>query len=114
MNPLKMLRGWRTGGQVLGHDCDGKPLRAGDIVEPALPDDEVVPEFRCRMTVERISQADAGKIIVSTPDGLLGKGWPRYLRKIEGDSDDAGSWQAIGEQTGWQPRAVEAPEEVGA
>ncbi|WP_110665159.1 hypothetical protein [Salinicola halophilus] len=98
---------------VLGRDRAGKPLRAGDRVIPAPPAGYCVPpKFQCEMTVDRISDSP-GYLVCSTPDGVMGKGKPSYLRKID-DSEHDANWGRVTELTGWTPRPVEQPAEVQA
>ncbi|WP_275288847.1 hypothetical protein [Halomonas elongata] len=98
---------------VLGRDCQGKPLRAGDLVEPALPPERVRDWGHGQHVITRKEPNQReypGAVELRTPSGRLGCAPPSKLRKID-DNDDA-NWANVTEVTGWTPRTVEQPSEV--
>lgn len=99
---------------VIGNDCDGKPLRAGDEVV-ILSQPKVKPEYR-GLTVKVVGRMDDGDVEIDIP-GRSGRGnvsGPGHcLRRI--DHPDSASWDEVSKATGWTPK-IEAPartEEVG-
>lgn len=91
---------------ILGYDCDGKPLRAGDrimrVVQLNVP--------LCKGNVGDIetvigpSLKYPGSIEVDDPHPLGGwwSDYPSSYRKI--DQPETGDWSEIEKQTGWRPR----------
>ncbi|MBW5801165.1 hypothetical protein [Halomonas elongata] len=99
---------------VLGRDCEGRPLRVGDLVEPS-PFAGPVKSWAHGTLVITGKEPDQteypGEVEVRTASGRFGCAPPSWLRKIEGDNDDA-NWANVTEATGWTPRTVEKPSEV--
>lgn len=112
MNAIRKLADRLTG--VLGHDVDGKPIRKGSIVEPALPPEMVLDRFACPMEVVGKSQDYLRPIQVrSSETQELGLARPEWLRLVDQGRDlDKREWSDIERQTGWRPRKVEPEKEV--
>ncbi len=113
MSMLNRLHDRMTG--VLGHDCSGKPIRAGDLVEPAVPPEHVRDGFACVLTVTGISRhsiAKPGQLDVKNDAGAVALANPSDLRKIDEGLDS--SWREVSQSTGWTPRIVRQDDEVPA
>lgn len=83
---------------ILGHDIDGKPLRAGDrvvYISPLGADGCYNGEI---YTVRR--RFDSCRVVLS--DGQASQ--TRNLRKLP-PKQDTTTWEAIQEMTGWSPVA---------
>lgn len=100
---------------ILDRDVDGKPIRKGSIVEPALPPEMVRDECAGQMEVvsgERIAHIGRFALVLVTPEGLHAFAEGKHLRVVEdGHDNDQSSWGDVERETGWRPRAVE-PEAV--
>lgn len=106
---------------VLGRDYQGKPVKKGDLVEPAphVPSNEIEPGARCQMTAERLPGASdrlingaTGVLVCINPGGieiLVGR-WSA-IRKVPQREQEA-RWENVERMTGWTPRTVEQPSEV--
>lgn len=100
---------------VIGRDCQGKPLKSGDLVEPIGPPERIRPGFACVLTVVGLSDdpcAQVGYLAVANGAGIKVNACPSDLRKIE-DGGNA-SWRQVSKSTGWTPSTVDQPEKVKA
>ncbi|OBX36960.1 hypothetical protein A8U91_01308 [Halomonas elongata] len=99
---------------VLGRDCEGKPLRAGDRAEVLQIGDHVPRQ--CRRTLVTVVRKGSkeGQVDIDVPYPWEGEDWWQTecwnLRRLD-DNDDA-NWANVTEATGWTPRTVEQPSEV--
>jgi hypothetical protein len=93
---------------VLGHDCDGKPLRAGDMVRIERTHPYYYSRFLGQLaTVDRVA-TEPNRLVIDV-DFLPGEhvtAPPDYLRRI--DHPDSASWDEVSKATGWTPK-IEAP-----
>lgn len=106
---------------VLGRDYQGKPVKKGDLVEPAphVPSNEIDPGARCQMIADRHPEASdrvrspfPGVLVCIAPDGrsILVTHWSA-IRKVPQREQEA-RWENVERMTGWTPRTVEQPSEV--
>lgn len=110
MNIIKQAYDRMTG--VLGHDYQGKPLRKGDLVEPAVG--HVKDWARCQHTVlgiEPDQDTYPGCIELLSSGGRLGCSEPKHLMKV--DEKGEASWQEVERLTGWTPTEQEREVEHG-
>lgn len=92
---------------ILGHDVNGKPLRAGDkavIVHTPVPDMQSWVGRTCKVIGD--ASADWSDMVwvyvqPSPPPGIEPAIYPEQLRKI--DDHEPGDWSEIEKQTGWRP-----------
>ena len=103
MSLFQRIKDRRSG--VLGRDCKGCPLRAGDMVEPA-PGVKATPVMQSVMTaVGRYPRQGTNALELVTADGVEGfVTHPAGLMKIHDAEGWKGSWEDIGSATGWTPR----------
>lgn len=103
---------------ILGYDCEKKPIRAGDLVEPA-PGVSVAPSGKCQMTVlrlplkdDRMNDDSVPAVVCANPEGVtIGvRNW-YAIRKVPQGEQDA-RWENVERITGWKPMEVEADQEV--
>lgn len=100
--------------EVLGHDCDGRPLRAGDRIQyvggQQTNPDAKVGQYGAVVQIEpnehlRIRYWLSGfagtPLQFSCDDGCLHCGIDEYLRRVDGV--DEGDWSEIERETGWHP-----------
>lgn len=118
MSLLQRIHDRLTG--VLGRDCNGKPLRVGDMVEPGpsarsstpicgrmvilgVEDHHYRPGIFWRRAVHLLD-ADGSHVYAKTTN---------CLRRVDEPPREA-TWEDVAEVTGWKPRVVEQPSEVPA
>ena len=98
--------------EILGHDCDGRPLRAGDrVVIVAAPN---VPTNRGKVTSVRGPHPEDPKhsvvidIAHHSPYYAYYSADSKWLRRID-DRPELGSWDEIEKITGFNPTKQETP-----
>lgn len=100
---------------ILDRDVDGKPIRKGSIVEPALPPEMIRDGCACQMEVVTATEIPLIRrfaLVLVTPEGLHAFAEGKHLRVVEdGHDGDQSSWGDVEQATGWRPRVVE-PEAV--
>lgn len=95
--------------KILGHDIDGRPLRAGDRVVMVGP--TVKPKWRNTQAtiVGKTAKAIGVGITMGVDDYLEhddgGLGRASTCRRIDND-DDTTTWDRVAEVTGWTPTGV--------
>lgn len=112
MNVIKRAYHRLTG--VLGYDYQGKPLRKGDLVEPAVSHVHVKDWAKCQHTVlgiEPDQEAYPGCVELLSSGGRLGCANPERLMKVEQKGE--ASWQAVEQATGWKPSVQKQEVEHG-
>ena len=111
MNIIKRAYDRLTG--VLGYDYQGKPLRKGDLVEPA-PGSRPSLIAQCQMTILRAANETDGMengkrpVVVLINPEKVEICCTRYSalaksNNTEGDS----SWEEVEQATGWKPTEQE-------
>ncbi|SDO71715.1 hypothetical protein SAMN04487957_110109 [Halomonas shengliensis] len=102
---------------VLGRDCQGRPLRRGDRVEPAVPPHKCDELAQGPGEVIGIKPGSANvkglrpRLMVRNANGVA-HGAPECWRRL--DDDEKASWRLVAKATGWQPRTVPQRDEVEA
>ena len=91
--------------EILGHDVDGRPLRAGDRVESIVTScassEAAATVGKTGRVVDRFWGAIRTDILCSR-GGRLCSITGRGLRRID-DRPELGSWDEIEKITGWNP-----------
>ncbi|MBF57716.1 MAG: hypothetical protein CME80_08360 [Halomonas sp.] len=111
MNIIKRTYDRLTG--VLGYDYQGKPLRKGDLVEPA-PHTFSSPAARCQMTIvglpgrkQKMIDGRRPALVCVNPEGdLVGVSSWTAIRKITPPEQEA-RWENVERATGWKPQVRE-------
>lgn len=88
--------------EILGHDCDGKPLRAGDLVEIVPPADPQHVGVRCSIIGKRFAMPDFLIVDYEPEPGRVTVGRTHCFRKVQPKKELA-DWQTICLETGWYP-----------
>lgn len=97
--------------EILGHDIDGRPLRAGDRVklidasnEKFKPDIGRVFTIKCKCTTHVGALQCLETMSFGAVSGRYALG-VEHLRRID-DRPDLSTWGDVAKQTGWNPSRV--------
>lgn len=99
---------------ILGHDCDGRPLRAGDrvvILRACNPSARHLEGEECAIRgPSRSKKRDVNvvELDIPFPHGPPGRYWKAdtpSLRRID-DKPEASTWDDVRRATGWQPGRI--------
>lgn len=80
---------------ILGHDINGRPLRAGDEVVLVRP--RLGREKMAGMHTKIIRVADDGDMVLAEKNAVIGRNWeakPESLRKLD-NHQSAGSFDEV-------------------